>query len=115
MLPYLTRLLPVADFAAMVAAQAFVQYFVLVTDYGFTITATRQIVFARDDHQQVSRIYSATMSAKLLLAAGSMLICMLLTLTIPALRLNPVITLACMIGILGNALFRCGCCRGWRG
>lgn len=105
MLPYLTRLLPVADFAAMVAAQAFVQYFVLVTDYGFTITATRQIVFARDDHQQVSRIYSATMSAKLLLAAGSMLICMLLTLTIPALRLNPVITLACMIGILGNALF----------
>jgi PST family polysaccharide transporter len=66
-LPYLARVLTPARFGLVAYAQDFVWYFVLLCDYGFGITATRQIAIHSDDSAAVSRIFSTVMTAKVCL------------------------------------------------
>jgi len=65
--PYLTRVLGPANYGKVAFALAFIGYFQLLTDYGFNLSATREISINRDDLGQVSRIYSSVMVTKTLL------------------------------------------------
>jgi polysaccharide transporter, PST family len=38
-------------------AQSFIQYFVLITDFGFNLSATRKISINRDDAIKVNEIF----------------------------------------------------------
>lgn len=51
---------------------ALMQYFQAVTDYGFNLSATRDIAKHRHSQQQLSYIYSKVMSAKVFLLAISL-------------------------------------------
>ena len=62
--PYLLRVLGVEKFGAIAFAQAFVSYFLVVTEYGFNFTATREISIHREDQLKLSQIFTATMLAK---------------------------------------------------
>ena len=104
-LPYLTRTLDVDDFAALGFAQAVVQYFILLTDYGFGITATRLIALDSANKQAVSGVVANTLAVKLLLACLSALICLLLGVLFADVRHYGVLLMACFVGVLGNALF----------
>jgi O-antigen/teichoic acid export membrane protein len=77
-LPYLTRVLSVPDFAALGFAQAVIQYFILITDYGFGITATRLIAINSRDKLAVSGVVANTLAVKLILSAAGGLACLLL-------------------------------------
>ena len=64
--PYLTRVLQVERFGAIVLAQGIIQYFVLFTDYGFNLTGPREI--ARNDGKEtLAATFSAIFFAKLIL------------------------------------------------
>ncbi len=74
-IPYLARVLTPARFGSVAYAQDFIWYFAILTDYSFNLTATRRVAIARDDPAEVSRIFSAVMTAKLcLLALGFLLL-----------------------------------------
>ena len=71
--PYLTHVLQVERFGAIVFAQGIIQYFVLFTDYGFNLTGPREI--ARSDGKETlaatfSSIFFAKLSLLLLSGAG---------------------------------------------
>ena len=73
--PYLTRVLQVERFGAIVLAQGIIQYFVLFTDYGFNLTGPREI--ARNDGKKtLAATFSSIFFAKvfLLLLAGAIFI-----------------------------------------
>ena len=77
-IPYLVRVLGTEVFGIVSAAQYLIQYFIILTGYGFNFSATRLVSIYRDDKERLSAIFSSVMLIKLLL----MLVCFLLLLTI---------------------------------
>jgi len=72
--PYLMFVLGAEQFGVYSFGIALAQYLMLLVDFGFNLTATKQIAVAQDNKVEVNRIYTATMAAKLLLLAMSSLI-----------------------------------------
>lgn len=71
--PYLTRVLEVEKFGAIVFAQGIIQYFVLFTDYGFNLLAPREIA-KNDETKKRGKVFAAIFYGKLLLLVVSMVI-----------------------------------------
>jgi len=78
-LPYLTRILGPEKFGLISFSQAFIQYFVLFTDYGFNLSATREISINRYNNIKVSEIFSSVLIAKILLFFISFFILIFIT------------------------------------
>ena len=103
-LPYLTRVLGVEAFGKYALVLAVMAYFVLLTDYGFSWSATRQIAAHRDEQAFVSGVFSATWYAKCLLALISGLILIGAVRLVPVLQQDAGLYLAGFSLVVGNLL-----------
>ena len=56
-LPYLARVLGAESFGKVVFAQAFMMYFVLIVEYGFSWSATRKVAANRESHVLLGKIF----------------------------------------------------------
>jgi polysaccharide transporter, PST family len=104
-LPYLVRVLGPEKFGLVAFAQAFVQYFVLLTDYGFNLSATRNISIHRGDLEKLSRIFSSVLLIKFCLMLLSLVILSSLVFSIPKFRPDWVLYYCCFGSVIGNILF----------
>lgn len=66
-LPYLMRVLGSQNFGLLVMAQAWIQYAIVFSDYGFNLSATRAIAISVGDETKINKIYTKTMAAKFFL------------------------------------------------
>jgi PST family polysaccharide transporter len=104
-LPYLIRIIGFSKFGLIAFAQAFVQYFMLLTDYGFSLTATRRISLCRSQREDLSKIFSSVMTVKLLFAALSLIILLAVINFIPKFRKDYLVYLLSFGAVVGNTLF----------
>lgn len=87
-LPYLTRVMSVPAYGVVTYVKAVMQYMQLLLAFGFALSATKEIVDAKQDQEKLSRILGDVQVAKLLLTGIAGAALTVLTACIPILREN---------------------------
>lgn len=105
LLPYLTHTLGADNFGKITFAQAFVTYFILLTDFGFNTSATQEVVRAREDRAALSKVFWSTTITKLLFAAVSFIAFAVLVIGIPKLQQMNLLLIIAFTGVLSTILF----------
>ncbi|MGC2424835.1 MAG: flippase [Nitrospirota bacterium] len=103
--PYLVRVLGPAKFGLIAFSQAFIQYFILITDYGFNYSATRNISIYRDDMEKVSEIFSSVMLIKTALMLMGFAVVCVVVFSIGRFRSDWPLYLLTFGSVAGNVLF----------
>lgn len=104
-LPYLVRVLGPEKYGLINFAAAFIYYFVLLTDYGFNLSATREISINRENKQKVLSIFNSVMFVKFVLMIISLIIMLATVFFIPKFRQDWLIYIYTFGMVLGNILF----------
>ncbi|MFA5287489.1 MAG: flippase [Candidatus Omnitrophota bacterium] len=104
-LPYLIRIIGFEKFGLIAFAQSLVQYFTILTDYGFSLSATREISLCRHDKGRVCAVFSTVMTIKVILAFISFLILLAIVRFIPKFREDWLIYILSFGAVIGNTLF----------
>lgn len=103
--PYLTRTLGPSNFGLAGFIAAFMTYFTVFTDYGFNLSATKDIACNRHSTQEVSRIFSTVMSVKLMLGAISFVLLCCVVVLVDMFNSYLSLYFICFLGVIGNILF----------
>jgi polysaccharide transporter, PST family len=103
--PYLVRTLGADRFGAIAFAQAFVQYFAILTDYGFGFSATRAVSVSREAPQRIAGIYWNVCLIKLGLMTGGFIVMAALLVIVPVFRADWSLYCVSYLSVLGSALF----------
>lgn len=73
-MPYLIRVLGEEKYGAYLFIYTVAQYLLLVGNYGFRYSVTRQVSVHRDDKERVNEIFCSTMVARLLISVVAVLL-----------------------------------------
>jgi len=103
--PYLVRVLGPDGYGLVAFATAFVGYFSVITDYGFNLSATREISINRHNSSKVSEIFSSVITVKLLLFVISIIIVIPVIYGFTKFSKDSEIYLVSFISVLGTTLF----------
>lgn len=102
--PYLVRVVGIEKFGLVNFASAFVGYFILITDYGFNISAVRNISIQRNEKERLQRTISSIFIIKLILFFLSLLLFLSLVLMIKIFYNEIDLYLITFLIVLGNLL-----------
>lgn len=104
-IPYLLRVIGPEHYGLIAFSQAVMAYFVTLNDYGFNLSATRELAMHRDDLVLRSELYSTVMAIKGMLCMVSFLILCTLVLFVPRFHNNGSIFFASFGIVVGTMLF----------
>lgn len=104
-LPYLVKTLAPEGYGVYGFVIAIMQYGCLITDYGFNLTATKQIAVFRNDKSKVSEIFFSVIAAKIILFLISVIVLFFIILFDTSVKNNISVLLAASGLIIGNIIF----------
>lgn len=104
-MPYLARVIGADGFGKIAFASAIVVWIQTISDWGFNLTATRDVAQNRNDKEKVSRIFSNVLWARCILTILSGLILLIVVLVVPYLRENADIIFVTFLLVPGYILF----------
>lgn len=96
-IPYLTRVLGTVGWGLVAFSQSFGQYSNLVVEYGFNLSATREVARHRDSRDVLAQLLAGVTGAKSLLTLVAILIAYAGYRWVPVLQANPNLLWASMV------------------
>ncbi len=104
-LPYLARVLDAEKFGLVFFAQAFIQYFMILTDFGFNLSATKEISVNRENPDKVAEIFNSVMLIRFVLLLVSLLILVIVVFGFSKFRNDWAVYFLTFGMAVGNVLF----------
>lgn len=104
-LPYLLRVIGADGFGHIAFAQAFGMYFVVVTEYGFNLTANRLASIHRDEKKTLSRIFWEVQCIKFAIGAVSFVLLVLLVWLLHDLRTIAPLMFIGFLPVIGTIMY----------
>lgn len=92
-LPYLTRTLSTDTYGSVAYIKTVMNYMQIIVDFGFVLSATKDIVNVKGDKEKLGLVIGDTMLARIVMGIIGFVILVILTLFIPILRNNMLYTL----------------------
>jgi len=102
--PYLIRVLGADKFGLIVFVQTFILYFSIFIEYGFELSATKEISVNRDDYKKVSEILSSIIFAKIFLLIISFIIFMSIIFSFEKFTVDINLYLIAFVSLIGQML-----------
>jgi PST family polysaccharide transporter len=103
-LPYLTRTLGVSTFGMMGIAVGVIGVLTLVTDWGFSLTATQEVARHSDTPEHLHRLFWDTFWARMGLGAVAFIVLFLVVLVVPSVRQLGLILLAASVQVFSSMM-----------
>lgn len=103
--PYIVRVIGPGKYGLISFAQAFVTYFVLIVNYGFDLSASREIARVRQDDEHVAKIFWSVVWAKVVLFLMSCGVFASLLLSIGQVRADSEVMIVSFLVLIGFIAF----------
>jgi PST family polysaccharide transporter len=103
--PYVARVLGASKFGLIGWAGAFMGYFLVITEYGFNFSVTREVSIHRDDLTTLCRIYTSAMAARMLLMVASFGLMAAIVFSVPKMHAEWPLFFISYLTVVGSALF----------
>uniref|UniRef100_UPI00405733B0 oligosaccharide flippase family protein n=1 Tax=Alistipes sp. TaxID=1872444 RepID=UPI00405733B0 len=104
-MPYLARVIGVEGFGKIAFTSAIMVWIQTIADWGFNLTATRDVAQNRENPQKVSEIFSNVLWARCLLMVASFIVLLILIVAIPQFKENSDVILVSFLMVPGHILF----------
>lgn len=104
-LPYLVRVLGVETFGLISFATAFIIFFNILVDYGFNLSATREVSIHREDKEKITQIYSSVLTIKFILTILSFIILSFIVFIFDKFNSHIELYLITFLSVVGQAFF----------
>lgn len=92
-LPYLTRVLSTDTYGTVTYVKTVMTYMQLLVDFGFVLSATKDIVKVRENKEKLGYVIGDTMMARIILGIVGFILIVILSLTLPILKANILYTI----------------------
>ncbi|MEK5338487.1 MULTISPECIES: flippase [Heyndrickxia] len=104
-LPYLVRILGSNKYGLMMFTVSFASFFVILTNYGFDLSATRKASLVKNNKKEISKLYSTVLLIKISLLLVSILV--YFSIVISFVKFNVYINLYAIsfISVIGNVIY----------
>ena len=92
-LPYLTRVLSTDTYGTVTYVKTVMTYMQVLVDFGFVLSATKDIVKVRENKEKLGYVIGDTMMARIILGIVGFILIVILSLTLPILKANILYTI----------------------
>jgi PST family polysaccharide transporter len=103
-MPVVIRRIGADQFGVISVAQVVMIFLSTLSDYGFSLTATRDIALYKDDSERVSRIFSSVLASKMVLCIAAYALLWVLMLSVPLFRVHLLLYNLGFAYVLGQSL-----------